>query len=103
MCVPSGVNTGWVSSRSGAVRRFTDPEATSTRETRLLFGVPPCDVPRCVMAMVFPSGDHASGDGAGPGGCATGRLQEPLVRRRAFSPEGEMSQMCDGVGVVVVR
>src|SRR4029077_299234 len=102
MCVPSGVKTGCVSSCSRAVRRWTFLEATSTTSTRLLFGVPPCEVARWVMAMLFPSGDHASGDGAGPGGCATGRLHEPLVKRRAFSPDAETSQTCDGVGAAVV-
>src|SRR5437763_14499581 len=85
------------------VRRVTAPEATSTSAMRLLFGVPPCAVSRRVTAIVFPSGDHASGDGAGPGGCATGRLHEPLVSRRALSPEADTRQMCDGAGAAVVR
>src|SRR5437764_980817 len=103
MFAPSGEKTGCVSSASRAVRRLTLPVATSTSATREASGVPAWAVSRRVMAMVLPSGDHDSGDGAGPGGCAIGTLQAPLVTRRDLPPAGSTSQTCDGVAAAVLR
>ena len=103
MCAPSGENAGCVSSASRVVRRCTAPVATSTSATRDASGVPACTVSRRVMAIVFPSGDHESGDGAGPGGCAIGRLHAPLVTRRDLPLAASTTQMCEGVGATVVR
>src|SRR5262245_34360804 len=66
-------------------------------------GVFSCGDSRRVMAIHLPSGDQANGEGAGPGGWATGRLHDPLVSRRAAPPFGETSQMCDGVSAALVR
>src|SRR5881394_426901 len=103
MCVPSGEKTGCVSSDVRVVRRFTSPVATSTSATREMFGVASCGVSRRGIAIVFPSGDHESGDGAGPGGCAIGTLHAPLVTRRDFALFASTIQTCDGVTAVVVR
>jgi len=60
--------------------------ATSTTATCAMSGVFSCGDSRRVMAIDLPSGDQDSGEGAGPGGCATGRLHVPEVRRRAGPP-----------------
>src|SRR6266571_556570 len=51
----------------------------------------------------FPSGDQEIGEEGELGGRTLGRLQEPEVRRRAFPPSAEMSQMCEGIGAFVWR
>src|SRR5262245_7822358 len=101
--LPSGEKTGWLSSIVWVVSRRVAPVATSTSATWATSGVFSWGVSRCVMAMVFPSGDQDSGEGAGPGGCATGRLQGPLVTRRASPPSADTIQTCEGVGATVVR
>src|ERR1051325_657904 len=98
MRVPSGEKTGCVSSSSIVVRRRVWPGATAASATRQEFVVPACADSRLVMAIVFPSGDQESGDGAAPGGWAMGRLQEPEVTRRALPPAAGTTQTWDGVG-----
>src|SRR5438552_16273089 len=68
-----------------------------------MIGEPPVGVSRRVIAIVFPSVDHDSGEGEGQGGCAIGRLHAPFVTRRDLPLIGSTIQMCDGVGAVVVR
>src|SRR5260370_37154174 len=97
MGLPSGEKTGCVRSRSCVVRRRVLPEATSRSTTRELLGVFACGLSRFVIAIVFPSGDHESGEGAGPGGWAMGRLHAPLVTRRVLPPLGLINHTCDGV------
>src|SRR5881409_3913979 len=57
--------------------------ATSTSITALWLRSPECGVGTLAIAIVLPSGDHASGDEGAPGGKLTGKLQLPDVRRRA--------------------
>src|SRR5204862_1515282 len=68
-----------------------------------MLGVFSCAFSRLVIAIVFPSGDHDSGDGAGPGGWAMGRLHAPLVTRRALPPFEPITQTCDGVTASRIR
>src|SRR6266498_1680888 len=99
----SGENTGCVSSRSCDVSRRVAPVETSTSTTREMLGVFACGLSRLVIAIVLPSGDQDSGDGAGPGGWAMGRLQAPLVMRRAVPPLEEITHTCDGVTASRIR
>ena len=56
-----------------------------------------------MTAIILPFGDHDRGEGAGPGGWATGRLQVPDVTRRAVPPFEGMTQTCEDVGSSRIR
>src|SRR5437867_3507143 len=80
------------------------PVATSTSITALWLRSPECGVGTLAIAIVLPSGDHASGDEGAPGGKLTGKLQLPDVRRRAaVAPSLGTSHTCVGVGAVATR